>query len=221
MRLVFLGPPGVGKGTQAKVLAERHGLAHISTGDMLRSAVQRGTPAGLKAKPIMDAGALVPDGVVLDLVEERVAEPDTKKGFVLDGYPRTAQQAADLGALLERRGTPLDAVVLFDMDIERIVPRLAGRRVSLTSGQVYHVDSNPPKVAGRCDVDGSELVQRPDDQESVVRERMLTYRAKTEPLIAYYEGVGLLVRVDADGAMDEIGARVERALDERMRGAGC
>ncbi len=213
MRLVFLGPPGAGKGTQAVRFAQAKGIAHVSTGDMLRSAVARGTAAGLKAKPIMESGGLVPDDVVLEMVEERVAG-DAKTGFILDGYPRNPKQADDLAGVLAKHGQRLDGVANLDLPEDVIVPRMAGRRSCPKTGcgRVYHVVSNPPKKAGVCDDCGTALVQRPDDKEEVVRERMRTYREKTAPLIEYYRGKKLLITVDADGTVDEVARRLEDAL---------
>ena len=216
MRLVFLGPPGAGKGTQAITYAQRHKLPHVSTGDMLRAAVAKGSPAGLKAKPIMDAGGLVGDDIVLACVEERL-DSDASVGFILDGYPRNVQQAKDLAAAMAKRGMKLDAVVNFDIPVEVIVPRMAGRRVALKSGRTYHLTANPPKVAGKCDVTGEDLIQRDDDREEVVRKRMTTYAEKTEPLIRHYAAEGLLVTVDANGAMADVEARLEKALAGKKR----
>lgn len=218
MGYVFLGPPGVGKGTQAKRLAASRGIAHISTGDMLRGAVKRGTPAGLKAKPLMDAGQLVPDALVLEMVDDRIGEPDAREGFILDGYPRNPKQAADLDALLEGEGRAIDCVLAIELPVEVIVPRLSGRRSCTKCGAVYHVTAHPPKVPGTCDAcGGQEIVQRPDDREEVIRDRMRVYAEKTEPLIRYYEEHGILVRVDGRGSVDEVSTRVEEAL----QGAGA
>ncbi|MHC4389946.1 MAG: adenylate kinase [Planctomycetota bacterium] len=210
-RFVFVGPPGVGKGTQAKLLAARDGLAHISTGDMLRSAVKNGTPAGLKAKPIMDRGDLVPDNVVLELVGERLEEQDACAGFILDGYPRNPSQAADLGKLLKERGMTLSGVVSLELNEDVIVPRLSGRRVC-SGGHVFHATQNPPKQEGVCDTCGEALFQRDDDKEDVVRDRMRTYHEKTAPLISFYRDAGLLITVNAAGAVEEVTERVKEAL---------
>ncbi|MFC1705475.1 adenylate kinase [Planctomycetota bacterium] len=217
MRYVFLGPPGVGKGTQAKTYAEKRAIAHISTGDMLREAVKRGTPAGLKARPIIESGAFVPDEVVLEMVGERIQEEDAAGGFILDGYPRNRKQAGDLREVLAGRGLSLTAVVAVELDESVIVPRLSGRRSCPECGAVYHVSGNPPKQEGLCDTDGVELVQRKDDHEDVVSERMRTYHEKTAPLIAFYEEDGLLVRVDGLGGVEEVGERLEQALRAKER----
>jgi adenylate kinase len=214
MRLVFLGPPGAGKGTQAKRYAAENKLPHVSTGDMLREAVAKGTPAGKLAKPIMDAGGLVGDDIVLACVEERL-EGDAKKGFILDGYPRNVKQAGDLEKALAKRGMRLDAVLNLDIPIDVIVPRMAGRRVALKSGRTYHIVNNPPKVPGKCDETGEDLIQRPDDREEVVRERMRTYLEKTEPLIKHYGAQSILVTVDGNGGVDEVYGRIVTALGAR------
>jgi adenylate kinase len=219
VRLVFLGPPGAGKGTQAVKFAEARGIAHVSTGDMLRSAVARGTPAGRKAKPIMDAGGLVPDEVVLEMVGERL-DADAAKGFILDGYPRNPKQADDLARLLAERGLALDAVVNFEISEDVIVPRMASRRSCPKDGRVYNLIANPPKKDAVCDDCGTALVQRDDDREEVVRERMRTYRAKTAPLIEFYRGRGLLVTVDADGTVEDVQRRLALALAARARAEG-
>ena len=211
MRLVFLGPPGAGKGTQAKRFAADNKLPHVSTGDMLREAVSKGTAAGLKAKSIMDAGGLVGDDIVLACVEERL-EGDAKTGFILDGYPRNVKQAEDLDKALAKRGMSLDAVLNLDIPIDVIVPRMAGRRVALKSGRTYHLVNNPPKVAGKCDETGEDLIQRPDDIEHVVRERMKTYLDKTEPLIKHYGAKSILVTVNGNGGVEDVYRRLSSAL---------
>lgn len=216
MRLVFLGPPGAGKGTQAVRYAQENKLPHVSTGDMLRAAVQKGTPAGLKAKSIMESGGLVSDDVVLACVEERV-DSDAKTGFILDGYPRNVQQANDLDGVLGKRSMTLDGCVNFDLAIDVIVPRMAGRRSCPKCGSVFHVTGNPPKTAGKCDKGCGDLTQRADDKEDVVRERMRTYTLKTEPLIQHYQKKGLLITVDANGAPAEVYGRLGKALAGRKK----
>ncbi len=217
LRLVLLGPPGAGKGTQAKRLAERRGLAHVSTGDMLRSAVARGTDAGKKAKAIMESGGLVPDDVVLEMVKERL-ESDAAEGFILDGYPRTTRQAEDLEKALADHSLALDAVVNFALQIDRAIERFAGRRSCPKCGEVYHLEAKPPKMFGACDKDGTALVQRPDDSPNVIRTRMAEYEEKTLPLILYYMREGLLLEVDADGDIEEVFGRLEGAVAQREAG---
>lgn len=213
MRLVFLGAPGSGKGTQAQRLQSRRGTPQVSTGDLLREAVAAGTPLGRAAKAVMDAGQLVDDDTMLGIIRERLAEPDTSRGFILDGFPRTIAQADGLESLLAELGKPLDAVVLFEVDPDVLQQRMAGRRSCRRCGRVFHLASNPPKPGERC-TDGQphELFQRPDDNEATVRERLAVYRDRTQPLIDYYERKGLLRRIDADGTLGEVEARLARAL---------
>ncbi len=208
MRLVFLGPPGAGKGTQAVRLSERLGVSHISTGDMLREAVANGTPLGKKAKAYMEAGKLVPDEMIIRIIEERISRKDCEKGFILDGFPRTVAQAKALDGLMEETGAALDAVVYFDTPDEVIVERLGGRVVCRQCGAIDHVKNMPPRKEGVCDVCGGELYRRKDDEPSTVRERLKVYREETKDLIAYYEERGLLMRVrgeeDADVLTEEL-----------------
>ena len=182
MRLILLGGPGAGKGTQANFVKERYQIPQISTGDMLRAAVKAGTDLGKKAKEYMDAGKLVPDDVIIGLVEERIGQPDCEKGFLFDGFPRTIPQAD----ALKNEGIAVDAVVEIDVDDDEIIKRMSGRRVHLASGRTYHVVFNPPKVEGKDDVTGEDLIQRDDDQEETVRKRLEVYHDQTEPLIDYY-----------------------------------
>jgi adenylate kinase len=213
MRLVLLGAPGSGKGTQAQRLQARRGVPQISTGDLLREAVAAGTELGRAAKAVMDAGQLVDDRTMLGIIRERLAKPDAKRGYILDGFPRTIVQADGLAELLAAIGQPLDAVVLFDVDPEVLLARLAGRRSCRRCGRVFHVVSNPLAAGDRC-VDGGphDLFQRPDDNEATVRERLAVYRERTQPLIDYYAGQGLLRTIDADGSLDEVDDRLESAL---------
>jgi adenylate kinase len=182
MRLILLGPPGAGKGTQAGYITEAHGIPQISTGDMLRGAVKAGTPLGLAAKKVMDSGALVSDDIIIGLVKERLKEPDCAKGYLFDGFPRTIPQAD----ALKTAGVAVDYVLEIDVPDAAIVERMSGRRVHLPSGRTYHVKYNPPKVAGKDDVTGDDLIQREDDREETVVKRLGVYHAQTEPLIAYY-----------------------------------
>ncbi len=205
MRLVLLGPPGSGKGTQAAVLVSRLQAPKISTGDMLRAALAEGTPLGLEAKGYMDAGKLVPDSVVIGLVEERLKQPDAKNGFILDGFPRTTAQADSLGSLLQRLDCPLDKVVELDVPSELIVERTTLRRTDKRTGQIYHLKYSPPPP-------DAELEHRADDREETVKQRLAQYEAVTAALLPYYQRLGILVRVDGVGDPAEITARVLGAL---------
>jgi adenylate kinase len=182
MRIILLGGPGAGKGTQANYIKEKYSIPQISTGDMLRAAVKAGTPLGLAAKKLMDAGALVSDDVIIGLVKERIQQPDCAQGFLFDGFPRTIPQAD----AMKEAGVDIDSVVEIDVADEEIIRRMSGRRVHLNSGRTYHVAFNPPKVAGKDDVTGEDLIQREDDHEETVRKRLEVYHAQTEPLVAYY-----------------------------------
>ncbi|HYL09176.1 MAG TPA: adenylate kinase [Candidatus Acidoferrales bacterium] len=208
--VIFLGPPGAGKGTQAKELARRFGVPHLSTGDMFRDHVLRGTPLGLQAKPIMDRGDLVPDAIVMGMVEERIARADCAAGFVLDGFPRTLAQAESLAKLLSARNARAPLVLHFVVDRAKLLQRLSGRRVCKVCGEIYNIYDRPPKVSGRCDNDGGELVVRPDDREEVIVSRLAAYERQTQPLIAYYRQRGLLEDVDASA---DVGAVTGRVLD--------
>ena len=213
MRVVLLGPPGAGKGTQARRLAMRWSVPQVATGDMLREAVAHGTRLGLEARPYMDAGDLVPDAVIIGLVRERLAQPDGRKGFVLDGFPRTAAQAEALDRLLEAEGTPLDRVVLFQVADDEPVARLSGRWVCRNCGRNYHVTLSPPRVPGRCDACGGELYQRTDDEEATVRRRLAVYARDTRPLVDYYRQRGLLTTISGTGTMDAVHAELVRATE--------
>ncbi len=182
MRLILLGPPGAGKGTQAKFITEAHGIPQISTGDMLRAAVKAGTPLGLSAKKVMDSGALVSDDIIIGLVKERLTAPDCAKGYLFDGFPRTIPQAD----AMKDAGVALDYVLEIDVPDAVIIERMSGRRVHLASGRTYHLWYNPPKVAGKDDETGEDLVQRADDEEATVKHRLAVFHAQTEPLLAYY-----------------------------------
>lgn len=182
MRIILLGGPGAGKGTQANYIKEKFAIPQISTGDMLRAAVKAGTPLGLAAKKLMDAGALVSDEVIIGLVKERIQQPDCAQGFLFDGFPRTIPQAD----AMKDAGVDIDFVVEIDVADEEIIKRMSGRRVHLSSGRTYHIVFNPPKVAGKDDLTGEDLIQRDDDHEATVRKRLEVYHAQTEPLVAYY-----------------------------------
>ncbi|MBX3602602.1 MAG: adenylate kinase [Rubrivivax sp.] len=216
MRLILLGAPGAGKGTQATFICQRFGIPQISTGDMLRAAVKAGTPLGLAAKQVMDAGALVSDDIIIGLVRERIAQPDCAQGFLFDGFPRTIPQA---DAMKSAR-VKLDVVLEIDVPDEAIIERMSGRRAHLPSGRTYHVKYNPPRVEGRDDVTGEPLVQRDDDQEDTVRKRLAVYHQQTRPLVDYYARWAATgdtmapryARVSGVGSVEEIAARVMQAL---------
>lgn len=213
MRVIFLGPPGAGKGTQARQAAQRWGVPQIATGDMLRAAAAGGTPLGREAKRHMDAGELVPDAVIIGLVAERLGQPDARKGFVLDGFPRTAAQAQALDRLLEDRGLGLDRVVLFRITEAELVTRLTGRRVCRQCGRNYHVSFSPSVQSAVCDACGGELYQRSDDEEATVRHRLHVYEENTRPLIDYYRRRGLAEDVDAAGAVAQVFDAVVRVVE--------
>lgn len=216
MRLILLGPPGAGKGTQAAFIQERFGVVQISTGDMLRAAVKAGTPLGREAKKVMDSGALVSDDIIIGLVHERLKQPDCANGYMFDGFPRTIAQADALRAA----NVPIDYVLEIDVPDSDIVERMSGRRVHLASGRTYHVRHNPPKVEGKDDVTGEPLVQRDDDREETVRKRLAVYHEQTKPLVDYYRqwaasgdaAAPKVVKVSGLGAVDEITQRVLAAL---------
>jgi len=217
MRIVFLGAPGSGKGTQSQRLVDHHGIPQISTGDLLRAHVREGTDLGRRAKAVMDAGQLVDDATILGMVRERLAEPDAAAGFILDGFPRTIPQAEGLESLLIELGQPLDAVLLFEVDPALLVKRISGRRSCETCGLVFNVHTapppSPPPCGGRCDA--PKLVQRPDDTEDTVAKRIEVYEAQTAPLVGFYANKGMLRRIDADAALATVTARVEAALTSK------
>ncbi|MFP4306262.1 MAG: adenylate kinase [Desulfococcaceae bacterium] len=218
MRLILLGGPGAGKGTQANYIKERYDIPQISTGDMLRAAVKAGTDLGKKAKEYMDSGGLVPDEVIIGLVKERIQEPDCEKGFLFDGFPRTIPQAD----AMKEAGVPIDAVVEISVPDEEIIKRMSGRRAHLPSGRTYHVVFNPPKVEGKDDVTGEPLIQRDDDKEETVRKRLEVYHDQTEPLVDYYkkwEASGddkapKYIQVEGVGKVDEIRDKIFQELDK-------
>ncbi len=217
MRAILLGGPGAGKGTQATFIKEKFGIPQISTGDMLRAAVKAGTPLGIEAKKVMESGGLVSDEIILGLVKERIQEADCASGFLFDGFPRTLAQAE----ALKTDGVNIDCVIEINVDDEEIIKRMSGRRAHLASGRTYHVIYNPPKVEGKDDETGEDLVQREDDKEDTVRERLRVYHEQTEPLISYYsswaeseEGAApKYVRVEGVGKVEEIRDRIFSALD--------
>jgi adenylate kinase len=212
MRLVLLGPPGAGKGTQAARLAAEFDIPHISTGDILRANAMAETPLGRKAKEFMSKGELVPDDLVVEMVRDRIQQDDAEKGFILDGFPRTRHQAEALDAALAERGVQIDAVIDFTIDDELIVRRLVERRSCLSCGTVYHLSWNPPAIEGRCDHCGGTLVRRDDDDEATVLHRVEVYHSETEVLEGYYDGTGQLVRVAADAPEAEVTKRALEAL---------
>ena len=197
MKLIFLGPPGAGKGTQAAVISKRFGIAHISTGDILRENVSKKTDLGIQAQKYMEAGQLVPDDVIVAMVESRLQEKDCQAGFILDGFPRTVVQAEALDKLLEKLDIELDGIIYFDVPDEVVVKRLSGRRICKSCGAIYNIHSQPPKKDGVCDLCGGELYQRSDDEESVVMNRLKVYKELTAPLISYYENSDKFIKVDA------------------------
>lgn len=213
MRVAFLGPPGAGKGTQARELAAEWGVPHIATGDMLREAVAAGTPLGREAKRHMDQGALVPDEVVIGVMGERLAQSDAARGFILDGFPRTIAQAEALERMLKDLGHGLDAVVFFDVAEAELLRRLTGRRVCPRCGATYHLSFAPPRVADRCDACGGPLSQREDDREATVRNRLQVYARQTAPLLDLYRDRGLLTRVAGEGSIETVREGLRRAVD--------
>ncbi len=218
--VILLGPPGAGKGTQARMLEERHGLVQLSTGDMLRGAVRAGTPAGLAAKAVMEAGGLVSDEIVLAILQERMTQPDVARGAILDGFPRTAGQAAALDRLLAGSGGQVSAAVSLDVDDEAMVDRVSGRYTCASCGEGWHDRFKQPTRTGTCDkCGGTEFTRRADDNETTVRDRLGAYHAQTAPLIAHYDALGLLARVDAMQEIDAVARDLERVVTETTAGA--
>ena len=212
MRIVLLGAPGSGKGTQAKKLMADKNIPQVSTGDMLREAVASGTRFGLNAKSVMDAGDLVPDEVVLGIISERLAQPDAENGFILDGFPRTTQQAVDLEELLDEMETPLDTAVLMDVDFDILLKRLTGRRTCSITGTLLNVYYSSQEELDACTKAGGELIQREDDNEDTISNRLDVYRENTEPLIDFYKKRGKLVTINAEGTIDEVYDRLLETL---------
>ena len=213
MRIVFLGAPGSGKGTQAQRLMQSYGIPQVSTGDLLRAARKAGTPLGLKAQAAMDSGGLVSDDIVLELLRERLAQPDAQRGFILDGYPRNVAQAQALDRLLGEMKVPVDRVLLFEVANEELVRRISGRRTCRKCDKVFNVFSSPPAPGERCPKDGQhDLFQRPDDTEATVAKRLAVYDEQTKPLISFYGQRGLLRRIDATGGLDAVTTRLRDAL---------
>jgi len=207
MRMVFLGPPGAGKGTIAAAAKEYYGIPHISTGDLFRNNIKNETELGLKVKDILASGGLVPDSVTIEMVRNRLREPDCKKGFILDGFPRTIPQADALAEM-----TDLDAVVDFRIAKEEVVKRLSGRRMCPSTGRIYHIVFNPPKVEGKDDETGEDLIQRPDDREEAIMHRLDVYTEQTEPLVKYYDDKGLIRAIDATAKPEEVFELLKAAL---------
>lgn len=212
MNLILLGPPGAGKGTQAKMMVKEYGIPQISTGDMLREAVKEGSPMGIKAKGYMGSGALVPDDVVVGTVGERIDRPDCKEGFMLDGFPRTITQAEALLTIIAKLGSHIDHVISIEVADEELVKRLTGRRTCRNCGEPYHIVFNPPKNDNQCDGCGEELYQRDDDKAEPIRNRLDTYKKQTEPLIDYYSKKGVLRPINGLGTPEVIFNRIKRAV---------
>lgn len=212
MRLIFLGPPAAGKGTQARRLAAEYSIPHISTGDILRAAVKAGTYLGREARRYMDRGKLVPDDVMIGIIRERLQREDCRRGFILDGFPRTLPQAEELTQLLDAMHKPVDFVVNMEVPVEEVLRRMSGRLTCQNCGTMFNLILNPPKVVGRCDCCGGSLIQRADDRVETVHERLVIYRQITTPLIQYYHDRGLLRTVDGTGTIDNIGKRILEAV---------
>jgi adenylate kinase len=224
--IILLGPPGAGKGTQAKRIAARYGIPQVSTGDILRENVERGTELGRQARDVMARGDLVPDNLVCDMVALRLRNADCARGFILDGFPRTAAQAGWLDAFLENeffdnshRGKCVPIVIRMDVDYNQLLLRITGRRSCPSCGRIYNVHFQPPRVANTCDVDGSQLVTRNDDREDVIRERLTAYELQTRPVVEYYERKGRLVPVNADLPVDEVSEQVFREIESHSTAA--
>lgn len=217
VHLILLGPPGAGKGTQAQLLQEREGIPQIATGDMLRRAIDQATPLGRIAKACIDQGTLVPDDVMIGIIEERLTQPDVQHGFVLDGFPRTLPQAHALSRVLGEYALHLDAVVFFTIRDATILRRLTGRRVCRLAAHIYHVQYNPPAVEGICDIDGSPLYQRDDDREETVRRRLEVYHRETEPVVKFYRDRGIVETLDGEAELEETYRRLVDIVKARAR----
>lgn len=218
--LIFLGPPGAGKGTQAKGVAREYGVPHLSTGDMFRDAVARGTELGRLAKPIMESGGLVPDDIVMGMVEERLARPDCNGGFVFDGFPRTLPQAEKLDGILGRLGFGKPLVLDIEVSDDKLMRRLTGRRTCSVGGEIYNIYEHPPKSPGICDNDGGKLVHRSDDTPAVVKERLAAYHRQTKPLADYYRRQGVLETVDGAASVEEVGCALNEVLKRTLKPNG-
>lgn len=215
MKIVFMGPPGAGKGTQAEKIIENYQIPHISTGDMFRKAIKDQTELGMEAKRYMDQGALVPDHVTIGIVKDRLSESDCKSGFLLDGFPRTVDQAKALDEILTSLDSKIDYVINIDVDLDILKERLTGRRICRSCGATYHMIFNPPAVAGTCDKCGGELYQRKDDNEETIKSRLEVYNTQTKPLIEYYNKQNNLLNVNGEGEAKEVTRRILEALDKR------
>jgi adenylate kinase len=220
MNLILLGPPGAGKGTQAKRLEERHGFVQLATGDMLRRAVASGSPVGQRVKAIMEAGELVPDDIIIQMIAERIAQPESARGFILDGFPRTVPQAEALDAMLAEHGQKLDHVILLEVDEAALVDRISGRFSCAKCGASYHERYNRPKIEGRCDVCGdTEFVHRADDRPEAVATRLAAYRNQTAPILPYYRARGILRSIDGMADIDEVTREIEAVISGRESGS--